>query len=243
MLDRLGVTGRTKTILQGESLVNDATGLTVYRLALAAVGGSAGSVADVSLELVWIAAGGIAIGLAAGWVFAHLRRIVTDPSLDVALSVLTPFVAYVPAEKLHVSGVLATVVAGLYVGSRSLDIIEPGTRLRTLAFWDSTAFLLDGLLFVLIGAPGARRSSSASRTSDLTTLRRLRAADHGGGDGRADAVDARGAGGVPRRHDDPGAGRDRLERHARRRLARRRAGDHRPRASRSATSSSSSPTP
>ena len=151
VLDRLGVKGRTKTILQGESLVNDATGLTLYRIALGAVGGSVGSVAEVSLELVAIVAGGVAIGLAAGWVFAHLRRLVTDPSLDVALSVLTPFVAYVPAEELHVSGVLATVVAGVYVGSRSLDIIEPGTRLRTLAFWDSTAFLLDGLLFVLIG--------------------------------------------------------------------------------------------
>ena len=169
VLDRLGVTGRTKTILQGESLINDATGLTVYRVALAAVGGSAGSVGHVSFELVWIAAGGIAIGFAAGWVFAHLRRLVTDPSLDVALSVLTPFVAYVPAEKLHVSGILATVVAGLYVGARSLDIIEPGTRLRTLAFWDSTAFLLDGLLFILIGlqVPGILERIE---DSDLTTL-------------------------------------------------------------------------
>jgi CPA1 family monovalent cation:H+ antiporter len=151
VLDRLGVTGRSITILRGESLINDASGLTVYRIALAAVGGTAGSALEVSVELATIVAGGVAIGLAAGWVFAHLRRIVTDPSLDVALSVLTPFVAYVPAERLHVSGVLATVVAGLYIGARSLDIIEPATRLRTLAFWDSTAFLLDGLLFVLIG--------------------------------------------------------------------------------------------
>jgi monovalent cation/hydrogen antiporter len=151
VLDRLGVTGRTMPILRGESLINDASGLTVYRIAIAAVGGTAGGALDVSIELAKIVAGGIAIGLAAGWVFAHLRRIVTDPSLDVALSVLTPFVAYVPAEELHVSGVLATVVAGLYIGARSLDIIEPGTRLRTLAFWDSTAFLLDGLLFLLIG--------------------------------------------------------------------------------------------
>ena len=151
VLDRLGVTGSTKTILRGESLINDASGLTVYRIAIAAVGGTAGSAFDVSLELAKIVAGGIAIGLAAGWIFAHLRRLVTDPSLDVALSVLTPFVAYVPAEELHVSGVLATVVAGLYIGARALDIIEPGTRLRTFAFWDSTAFLLDGLLFVLIG--------------------------------------------------------------------------------------------
>jgi CPA1 family monovalent cation:H+ antiporter len=151
VLDRLGVTGRTKTILQGESLVNDATGLTAYRLGLAAVAGAAGSVGHVALEFAEIAAGGIAIGFAVGWLFAHLRRLVTDPSLDVALSVLTPFVAYVAAEKAGTSGVLATVVAGLYVGARSLDIIEPGTRLRTVAFWDSTTFLLDGMLFLLIG--------------------------------------------------------------------------------------------
>jgi monovalent cation/hydrogen antiporter len=151
VLDRLGVTGRTKTILEGESLANDGTGLTAYRIALGAVGGSAGSVAGIGLEFAVTAVGGIAIGLVAGWVFAHLRRIVTDQSLDVTLSVITPFVAYIPAEQIHVSGVLATVAAGLYIGTRSLDIIEPETRLRTLAFWDSAAFLLDGLLFLLIG--------------------------------------------------------------------------------------------
>jgi Na+/H+ antiporter len=151
VLDRLGVTGRSTTILQGESLVNDATGLTAYRLALGAVGGTAGSVLEIGLEFVVVAAGGIAFGFVVGWLFGHVRRIVTDPSLDVALSVLTPFVAYVPAEELHVSGVLATVTAGLYIGARTLDIIEPATRLRTLAFWDSASFLLDGLLFLIIG--------------------------------------------------------------------------------------------
>src|SRR4051795_10990872 len=151
VLDRLGVKGRSKTILEGESLVNDGTGLTAYKIAVAAVGGSAGSVAGIGGKFVIVAAGGIAIGLAVGWVFAHLRRIVTDPSLDVTLSVITPFVAYIPAEQLDVSGVLAAVAAGLYVGTRSLDIIEPGTRLRTLAFWESAAFLLDGMLFLLIG--------------------------------------------------------------------------------------------
>ena len=151
VLDRLGVTGRTKTILEGESLVNDGTALTAYKIAIGAVGSSVGSVPGIGLRFVAVAAGGIAIGIAGGWVFAHLRRIVTDPSLDVTLSVITPFVAYVPAEHVGASGVLATVAAGLYVGTRSLDIIEPGTRLRNLAFWDSAAFLLDGLLFVLIG--------------------------------------------------------------------------------------------
>src|SRR5262249_28091367 len=65
--------------------------------------------------------------------------------------VVTPFVAYIPADQIGASGVLATVAAGLYIGTRSLDILEPDTRLRTLAFWESAAFLLDGLLFVLIG--------------------------------------------------------------------------------------------
>jgi CPA1 family monovalent cation:H+ antiporter len=151
VLDRLGVTGRTKTILEGESLVNDGTALTAYKIAIGAVGGSAGSAIGIGGQFVAVAAGGIAIGVAVGWVFAHLRRIVTDPSLDVTLSVITPFIAYVPAEQVGASGVLATVAAGLFVGTRSLDIIEPGTRLRTLAFWESTAFLLDGLLFLLIG--------------------------------------------------------------------------------------------
>src|SRR4051794_34068983 len=151
VLDRLGVSGRMKTILEGESLINDASGLTAYRLAIAAVGGTAGSFGHAALASLGVVAGGIAIGLVVGWLFGHVRRLVTDPALDVALSVLTPFVAYVPAEKVHVSGVLATVVAGLYVGARSLDIIEPSTRLRTGAFWEAAAFLLDGLLFVLIG--------------------------------------------------------------------------------------------
>src|SRR4051812_44915901 len=151
VLDRLGVSGHTKTILEGESLVNDGTGLTAYKIALVAVGASAGSPPHIALRFVVVAGGGIAIGLAAGWVFAQVRRLVTDPSLDVTLSIVTPFIAYVPAEKVGVSGVLAVVAAGVYVGARSLDIIEPGTRLRTLAFWDSASFLLDGMLFLLIG--------------------------------------------------------------------------------------------
>jgi Na+/H+ antiporter len=150
VLNRLGVTGRMPTILEGESLVNDGTGLTAYKVAIGAVAGSA-SALDIGWQFVSAAAGGIAIGLAAGWLFTRLRGFVRDPSLDVTLSVITPFVAYIPAERIGTSGVLATVAAGLFVGLRSLDVVEPGTRLRTLAFWQSTTFLLDGLLFLLIG--------------------------------------------------------------------------------------------
>src|SRR4051812_13382234 len=151
VLDRLGVTGHTKTILEGESLVNDGTGLTAYKIALGAVTSSAGSPPHLVLQFVGVAAGGIAFGLAAGWLFARIRKLVTEPSLDVTLSVVTPFVAYVPAEHVGASGVLATVTAGVYVGARSLDILEAGRRLRPLAFWASGTFLLDGLLFLLIG--------------------------------------------------------------------------------------------
>jgi len=148
VLNRLGVRGRVPTILEGESLINDGTALTAYKIAIA--GGST-TLLEAGGKFVVIAAGGIAIGLAAGWLFAHLRGFVRDPSLDVTLSVITPFVAYIPAERLGASGVLAVVAAGLFTGLRSLDVVEPSTRLRTLAFWQSATFLLDGLLFLLIG--------------------------------------------------------------------------------------------
>jgi Na+/H+ antiporter len=151
VLNRLGVSGRTPTILEGESLVNDGTALTGYKVALAAVGAGSTTALDIGVSFVVAAAGGIAIGLAAGWLFARLRGEVRDPSLDVTLSVITPFVAYIPAEQIGASGVLAAVTAGVFTGLRSLDVVEPGTRLRTLAFWQSTTFLLDGLLFLLIG--------------------------------------------------------------------------------------------
>ena len=151
VLDRLGVTGRAKTILQGESLINDGTGLTAYRIALAR---SARAPAPRSTSRSSSPRSPRA-GSRSGSPSAGSSRICGGSSptrrWTSTLSVVTPFIAYVPAEELHVSGVLAAVVAGLYIGSRSLDIIEPGTRLRTLAFWESTAFLLDGLLFVLIG--------------------------------------------------------------------------------------------
>ena len=106
VLSRLGAPARIRTILEGESLVNDGTGLTAYALAIAAVGATV-TAGDVVLDFFTKAAGGIAIGLAAGWLFGRLRAMASEPSIDLVLSILTPFVAYVPAEKLHVSGVLA----------------------------------------------------------------------------------------------------------------------------------------
>jgi Na+/H+ antiporter len=152
VMQRVGASTRLETILEGESLINDGTGLTAYKLAVAvAVGGDAGSAGGIALHFVAVAAGGIAIGLAVAWAFGRIRSFVNDPSLDVTLSVVTPFAAYVPAERVHASGVLAVVAAGVYIGARSLDLVEASNRLRTTSFWESAAFLLNGLLFVLIG--------------------------------------------------------------------------------------------
>jgi CPA1 family monovalent cation:H+ antiporter len=150
VLARLGAPPRIRTILEGESLVNDGTGLTAYSLAIAAIGTTV-TASDVVLDFAVKAAGGIAIGLAAGWLFGRLRGATREPSIDLVLSILTPFVAYVPAERIHVSGVLAVVTAGVVIGSRSQELAEAGARLRTLAFWQSADFLLNSLLFLLIG--------------------------------------------------------------------------------------------
>ena len=190
VLDRLGVTGRAKTILQGESLVNDASGLTAYRVGLAAAAGTAGSLGHEGLNLLWIVAGGVGIGLVVGWVFAHLRRIVTDPSLDVALSLLTPFLAYIAAEKAHASGVLATVVAGLYISARLAG--------RDRARHPPAHARLLGLDRVPARRPAVRAHRRAGAVDHRPHRRRrsghaepVRAADRRGGDGRARAVDGR----------------------------------------------------
>ena len=148
---RLGAPPRIETVLEGEALINDGTALTAYKIALVAVGGTALSAGEVGVKFVLVASGGIAIGLAVGWVLTHLRIAAREPSIDVVLSVLTPFAAYVPAERVGASGVLAVVTAGVYIGTRSLELSQAGGRLRTLAFWQASEFLLNSLLFLLVG--------------------------------------------------------------------------------------------
>jgi Na+/H+ antiporter len=150
IIRRLGAPGRLVTILEGESLANDATGLTAYKLALGAVG-SAVSAWTIGPGFVAVAVGGVAVGLVAGWAFGRLRSAFEEPSIDVTLSLLTPFAAYVPAERIGASGVLAAVTAGLWIGNQALGIAGPESRLRTRTFWDALNFLLNSLLFLLIG--------------------------------------------------------------------------------------------
>lgn len=130
VLARLGAPPRIRTILEGESLVNDATGLTASSLAVAAIGTTV-TASDVVADFAVKATGGIVIGLAAGWLFGRLRGMTREPSIDLVLSILTPFAAYVPAERIHVSGVLAVVTAGVLIGLQLVDLVREAATPRS----------------------------------------------------------------------------------------------------------------
>ena len=148
---RLRVPRMIVTILDGESLVNDATALVAYRFAIAAMMSGTFSFSEAVGRFVLVALGGTGIGLAVGWLAAHVQRRLDDPPVQMTISLLTPFAAYIPAERLHVSGVLAVVAAGLFLGWRGPQILTARTRLNLYVFWEMAVFLLNGLIFVLIG--------------------------------------------------------------------------------------------
>jgi Na+/H+ antiporter len=148
---RLGVPRRLTAIIEGESLINDGTALVLYRTAVVAVGGSF-DLLDATGDLISNVVGGIAVGVVAGFVLVEVfKRVVGEDVVGVVLSIAAGFVGYVPAEQLHVSGVLAAVVVGLMVGRRSPDISTAASRLRGYAFWEVFVFLLNAVLFVLVG--------------------------------------------------------------------------------------------
>jgi Na+/H+ antiporter len=150
---RLGVPGRVGTIIEGESLVNDGTGLVAYRIAVAAVVTGAFSIWEAGLDFLLVSGGGLLVGVALGWAILPLWARVRDASIFIALSLLTAYAVYVLAEEvLHVSGVLAVVSYGLYRGWRDPRIFpDASTRMRNISFWQVLVFLLESMLFVLIG--------------------------------------------------------------------------------------------
>jgi monovalent cation/hydrogen antiporter len=148
---RLGVPRRLVTLLEGESLVNDATALVAYRLAVAAVVTGSFTLWEAGVRFVAGGLGGIAVGLAAGWLIAEARRRLDDPVTEIILSVVTGYAAYLPAELLGGSGVLAAVTAGLYVGWRAPRLATAATRLLGFSFWEVLVYLLNAVLFVLVG--------------------------------------------------------------------------------------------
>ena len=149
--ERLRVPRRIVTILEGESLVNDATALVTYRFAVAAVLTGTFSLPQAALRFVIAAAGGIALGLLVGWIAGNIHKRLDDPPVQVTISLLTPFAAYLPADRLGLSGVLAVVVAGLYLGWRAPEIVTARMRLQSFPVWEMVVFLLNGVIFILIG--------------------------------------------------------------------------------------------
>src|ERR1041385_3544991 len=149
--ERLSVPRRIVTILEGESLVNDATALVAFRFAVAAVVTGSFSLADAGGRFLIVAVGGIFIGLVVGFLTAWIQKPIDDPPVEITISLLTPFAAYLPAEQLGVSGVLAVVTTGLYHGWRIPEIMTSRTRLQAGPVWEMIEFLLNGFIFLLIG--------------------------------------------------------------------------------------------
>jgi Na+/H+ antiporter len=147
---RLAVPRRIVNIMEGESLLNDGTALVAYRAAVTAMGGTF-SLLGASTEFVLTAAGGILVGLVAGKLIAAVRRRIDDPLVETTISLLSGYAGYIPAERLGCSGVLAAVTVGIYVGWRAPALASPSQRLTGFAVWELLTFLLNALLFVLIG--------------------------------------------------------------------------------------------
>jgi CPA1 family monovalent cation:H+ antiporter len=151
IMRRLGAPRRLVNVLEGESLVNDASALVAYKVAVAAAIGGSFSLFEASLEFVFVVTGGIAIGLLVGYLVAEVRRRLEDPTTEVTISLFTGYAAFLAADEVGVSGVLAVVTAGLYLGWKAPQLISPETRLRSFAVWEILVFLLNATLFILIG--------------------------------------------------------------------------------------------
>jgi Na+/H+ antiporter len=148
---RLNAPERVRLLVEGESMINDGTALVLYRIAVAVALGGAFDLGEAAFEFVEIAAGGIVVGLAIAFLSDLVLRRQHDSEVAIMLSVLTAYGAYIGAEELHVSGILAAVAAGLYAGYRSPLSLDADIRLNAIAFWEVLVFGLEITLFVLLG--------------------------------------------------------------------------------------------
>ena len=151
VMQRLRVPPRLVTILEGESLVNDATGLVAFQVAVAAVASGGFSASHALGQFAIVSLGGIVFGLLVGWLVAQVHQRLDDFLIETVITVITAYVAYIPAEHLGVSGVLATVTAGGFLGWRNPRLFSPLTRLRSRSVWSVLLFLFNSLVFILIG--------------------------------------------------------------------------------------------
>lgn len=148
---RLGVPSRITAILEGEGLVNDATALVLFKFALTAVLTGLFSLADATMTFAAIVVSEALWGIVVGWLMLRLRYWANEPRIEVTLSLLTPFLAFWIPHAAGGSGVLATVIAGLYVGAKGVELIRSKTRLQAIFFWDFVTYLVEGAIFLLTG--------------------------------------------------------------------------------------------
>ena len=148
---RLAVPRQIGTILEGESLLNDATALTIYSMALAVVAGSLFAPKRVAITFTAALVGGVVIGILVGWIIGQIRTRLQDTPVEMTISLLTPYAAFLPADRLDASGVIATVTAGLYLGHRHASIMGAEARITGSALWNTLTFLLNGFVFIMMG--------------------------------------------------------------------------------------------
>lgn len=149
---RVGLAGRIVDILEGESLINDASGLLALQFALQiVVHKRVPSLGSGLLTLGWLIAGGIGLGLLVAWIVDAIERRFDDGPIEIALSILVPYAVYLAADALHASGVLAVVACGLFLSRRSARFFSLPVRIQVWAVWQALTFVLNGLVFVLIG--------------------------------------------------------------------------------------------
>jgi monovalent cation/hydrogen antiporter len=149
---RIGLPKRITDILEGESLVNDATGLLALEFGISILlRNETPTATNAVLRLTYLIVAGIAVGLVTGWIVNWIERRIDDGPIEIAISILVPYAAYFAADALHASGVLAVVTCGLYLTRRSSEFFSPGVRLQAWAVWDALTYILNSLVFVLIG--------------------------------------------------------------------------------------------
>jgi monovalent cation/hydrogen antiporter len=151
IMRRLGVPRRLVSIVETESLVNDGTALVLYRVAVVAAVTGEFSAWDASWRLAWSIFGGIGIGLVVGWAIAQVRRRLDNPPVEVTIALMTGYLAFIPANAAEASGVLAVVTAGVYLGWHTAELTSVQTRLQGQAVWGIVIFVLNALLFALVG--------------------------------------------------------------------------------------------
>ena len=168
ILRRVGAPRRLLTVVEGENLTNDWTALVLYRFAVAAVVTGSFSFWEAIPKFLATGVGGVLVGLLAGRIIREIRARIDDPPIEITISILSGYAAYLPAEELGASGVIAAVTTGLYMGWHTPQLTTPLMRLQGVAVWEILTFLLNAILFLLIGLqlPGVIDELSGEASSD-----------------------------------------------------------------------------